>query len=93
MFSLALLGFNILHNFRTDSDSDVRQPIVTRYEKELNSDGQNLVAVLHTLYTEDRNFKENIDSAMSAAFGDEFEEFVDVVVQLQDCAAVAARGE
>jgi predicted ATPase len=64
---------SIYSDFRTDFDSLLRQPIVTRYEKELNTDGQNLVAVLHTLYTEDRKFKESINDAMKAAFNDEFE--------------------
>ena len=52
----------------------MRQSAVTRYEKRLNSDGQNLATVLHTLYT-DREFKSEIDLGMRAAF-DEYEEVV-----------------
>ncbi len=54
----------------------MRQPAVARYEKRVDSDGQNLVNVLHTLYTGDRGFKNDINLAMSAAFGDDFEELV-----------------
>ncbi|ETR67225.1 MAG: ATPase-like protein, partial [Candidatus Magnetoglobus multicellularis str. Araruama] len=42
----------------------------------VDPDGQNLISVLHTLYTGDRTFKNDIDSAMRTAFGDEFEELV-----------------
>jgi predicted ATPase len=42
----------------------------------VSSDAQNLIAVLHTLYSGDREFKRDIDSAMRAAFGGEFEEIV-----------------
>ena len=38
--------------------------------------GQNLISVLHTLYTGDREFKREINAAMKAAFGDDFEELV-----------------
>ena len=34
------------------------------------------VSVLHTLYTGDRDFKRDINAAMKAAFGDEFDELV-----------------
>ena len=45
-------------------------------EKRIESDGQNLITVLHTLYTGDRDFKREINAAMKAAFGDDFEELV-----------------
>ncbi len=45
-------------------------------EKRVDPDGQNLISVLHTLYSGDRDFKRDIDSAMRAAFGDDFEELV-----------------
>ena len=54
----------------------IRQPAVTRLEKRIESDGQNLISVLHTLYTGDRDFKREINAAMKAAFGDDFEELV-----------------
>ena len=50
--------------------------MVTRHEKRVQPDGQNLISVLHTLYTNDRDFKKEINAAMRAAFGDDFEELV-----------------
>ena len=54
----------------------MRQAPISRYEQRLASDGQNLINVLHTLYTRDRQFKQDIDNAMSAAFGEDFDELV-----------------
>ncbi len=42
----------------------------------MDPDGQNLIPVLHTLYTGDRDFKKDIDLAMHAAFGDDYEELI-----------------
>ena len=42
----------------------------------MEPDGQNLISVLHTLYTGDRDFKNEINLAMRAAFGEDFEELV-----------------
>jgi predicted ATPase len=39
-------------------------------------DGQNLISVLHTLYTGHRDFKEELNTAMRSAFGDDFDELV-----------------
>ncbi len=63
-------------DFRTDKNASIRQATVTRSEKRVESDGQNLISVLHTLYTGDRDFKADINSAMKAAFTDDFEELV-----------------
>jgi predicted ATPase len=54
----------------------IRQTAVTRLEKRIDSYGFNLLNVLHTLYTGDRDFKRDINAAMKAAFGDDFEELV-----------------
>lgn len=64
------------HIINTSSESIIRIPPQARYEKRVESDGQNLVTVLHTLYSEDRQFKKDIHAAMQAAFGDDFEELV-----------------
>ena len=64
----------IYQDVRTDRDAPIRAATVARYEKRVDSDGQNLVPVLHTLYTEDTSFREEINMAMQAAFGDSFEE-------------------
>jgi len=69
-----LESWKIYSEFNTGRDASVRQAVVTSYETCVELDGQNLVAVLHTLYEEDRDFKNEIDSAMRAAFGDDFEE-------------------
>ena len=60
----------------TNKDASIRQPAIARLEKRVDPDGQNLISVIHTLYTSDRDFKNDINSAMQAAFGDDFEELV-----------------
>ena len=67
------VGWSIYQNFRTDLDAQVRQAPVSRLEQRVAPDGQNLINVLHTLYTRDRQFKQDIDDAMSAAFGEDFD--------------------
>jgi predicted ATPase len=71
-----LVNMTVFHDVNVSHDSKLRQAVIARYEKKVEPDGQNLVAVLHTLYTGDREFKHNIDSAMCAAFGSDFEELV-----------------
>lgn len=72
----------------TGRGSSIRSPIVARYQKQLDTDGQNLVNVLHTLYSENRDFENDINTAMRAAFGDDFDRLVfppaaDQLVQLR----------
>lgn len=76
LFRAQLAGFSVYHDFHTNRDAVVRQPAITRLEKRVNADGQNLISVLHTLYTGDRDFKNEINDAMRAAFGPDFEELV-----------------
>jgi predicted ATPase len=71
-----LASWSVYHDMRVDRDAVIRQSTVTRNETRLDPDGQNLISVLHTLYSTDRAFKQNVNSAMSAAFGDDFEELV-----------------
>jgi len=56
----------------------IRMPVITQCANSIVADGSNLTAVLHTLYTNDRRFREEIDEGMRAAFG---EEYVEVVFQ------------
>ena len=63
----------VYHDFHVDSEAKIRQSTVPRPEKIVEADGQNLMSVLHTLYTGDREFKKDINDAMRAAFGDDFE--------------------
>ena len=75
-FQAYLAGWSIYHDLHVNQDAPIRQPTITRRETQVATDGQNLISVLHTLYTGDRNFKADIDLAMHAAFGDDFETLV-----------------
>ncbi|WP_045215808.1 AAA family ATPase [Desulfonatronovibrio magnus] len=75
-FQRELAAIAVYHDLHTNKDSSVRQPAISRLEKRVDPDGQNLISVMHTLYTGDRDFKKDIDSAMRAAFGNDFEELV-----------------
>ena len=59
-----------------DPDSLMRRESVARFEKRIAPDGQNLVPVLHTLYTGNRKFKETVDAAIRAAFGQDYGELL-----------------
>jgi len=69
-----LSGWTIYHDLHVNQKAELRRPTVARHEKRVDPDGQNLISVLHTLYTGDRDFKKEINLAMTAAFGDDFEE-------------------
>ncbi len=76
IFQKQLASITVYHDLHVNRDAEIRKPAVARAEKTVDSDGQNLVPVLHTLYTGDKDFKKNINSAMRVAFGDDFEELV-----------------
>ena len=71
-----LEGWRIYHDVHVERGSAMRSPATTQYVKLVEPDGSNLVSVLHTLYTSDREFKRRIDEGMRAGFGDQFEELV-----------------
>ena len=71
-----LSSWRIYQDFQTHREAPVRQPVITRSEFFVAPDGHNLISVLHTLYTGNRDFKRNLNDAMSAAFGDDFEELI-----------------
>lgn len=75
-FRSDLAGWSVYHDVHMDANAPARQAVVTRAEKRVEPDGQNLVSVLHTLYTGDRDFKNEVNLAMRAAFGDDFDELV-----------------
>jgi predicted ATPase len=75
-FQKGLSSWTIYHDLQVHRDSAIRMPAIARYETSISADGQNLVPVLHTLYTGNRNFKFAIDSAMQAVFGHEYVELV-----------------
>ncbi len=72
----ALADYSIYHDIRVDSESEMRRAAVSRRDIHVEPDGSNLISVLHTLYSEDRTFKSELNTAMKAAFGDEFEELI-----------------
>ncbi len=51
----------------------IRIPSVVRTETRLASDGRNLLNFLHTVYQDNREFEREINAAMQAAFGNDFE--------------------
>jgi predicted ATPase len=67
---------SIYQDIRTDQNALIRQAPVSRSEHQVAPDGQNLINVLHTLYTKDRQFEQDINDAMFAAFGDDYEKLV-----------------
>jgi predicted ATPase len=75
-FRRELASWCVYHDIHVNRDAPIRQPSVSRPERRVDPDGQNLISVLHTLYTSDRLFKKDINDAMQVAFGDDFEELV-----------------
>jgi predicted ATPase len=75
-FRAEMATWSVYHDFHTNRDAVIRAPAVTRHETRVQPDGQNLISVLHTLYTGDRDFKKEINAAMRAAFGEDFDELV-----------------
>lgn len=75
-FRERLAGWAMYHDVHVDEQAPIRQATVARVEQRVATDGQNLIAVLHTLYTGHREFKRSLDAAMRAAFGTDFEELV-----------------
>jgi predicted ATPase len=73
-FQQSLERWLIYQDLRVDRKSPIRQASVARFEKRVDADGQNLIPVLHTLYSESRDFKNTVDSALLAAFGKDYEE-------------------
>ena len=75
-FQSYLAGWSIYHDLHVNMDAPIRQPTIARHETRVEPDGQNLISVLHTLYTGNRDFKNDINLAMRTAFGDDFDELV-----------------
>jgi predicted ATPase len=76
LFYLGLTESSFYHSLRVDREAPARQAAIARLERRLSSDGQNLIPVLHTLYTGNRDFKRSLDASMRAAFGTDYEEIV-----------------
>lgn len=71
-----LEAWRVYHDVHVERGSPMRLPATTQVVKLVETDGSNLVSVLHTLYTSDRDFKRQINEGMRAGFGDQFEELV-----------------
>jgi predicted ATPase len=71
-----LEGWRVYHDVHVERGSPMRLPAMTQVVKLVEANGSNLVSVLHTLYTSDRDFKRQINEGMRAGFGDQFEELV-----------------
>jgi len=67
-------SWHVCHDVQTGEASPARLAAIAQYSKSLEPDGSNLPSVLHSLYTENRDFREAIDQGMGAAFGKEYEE-------------------
>ena len=76
IFRQQLAEWRIYHDIDVSLSATLRHPAIARLEKRVDPDGQNLIPVLHTLYTGDRDFKKDIDLAMRAAFGNDYDELV-----------------
>ena len=75
-FQRQLASWKIYHDVSVDREAPIRQSVVTRTERRVDPDGQNLITVLHTLYTENRDFRYDLNAAMRTAFGNDFEELM-----------------
>jgi predicted ATPase len=75
-FNDLLRGWSLYHDVRIDPGAPLRQAAVARIERRIAPEAQNLVPVLHTLYSGSREFKRVVDDAMRAAFNSDYEELV-----------------
>jgi predicted ATPase len=75
-FQKDLADWKIHQDFYTQRAAPIRIPRVTRADTQVDADGQNLISVLHCLYTGNRDFECEINTAMRAAFGEDFEKLV-----------------
>lgn len=73
-FQKNLASWVVYRGLDTGRDAPIRRPVITRYETRVAEDGRNLVSVLHTFYTGDREFNQDLNRGMTAAFGEEYQE-------------------
>lgn len=72
----SISSWRIFQSCDTSPDSPIRRPTISRRDTTLSWDGSNLISVLHTLYTTNREFERSIDYAMIAAFGEDYDKLV-----------------
>ena len=71
-----LRAWRVYRNVRLDAEATIRRPSLARSDKFVEPDGQNLVSVIHTHYSTNDEFRAQIDSALTAAFPDDYRELV-----------------
>ncbi|MCH7811977.1 MAG: AAA family ATPase [Chloroflexi bacterium] len=69
-------SWTFYRDFAVGPLSETRRAAITRPETRLLPDGSNLISVLHTLYTTDRVFKSDLDTALGSTFPDDYEELM-----------------
>lgn len=65
--------WRVYSSVRFDRGAPIRLPATTQVAQSVDQDGGNLTNVLHSLYTDDREFRRSIDEGMAAAFGADYE--------------------
>jgi predicted ATPase len=75
-FRSNVIGWAIYQDLPLGVNSQARMPPLSRLEQRVSPDAHNLINVLHTLYSSDREFKRQVNSSMRAAFGDDFDELI-----------------
>ncbi len=76
IFKKYLSSIAVYHDVEVSQKASIRQSAVSRVESRVDYDGQNLISVLHTLYTSNRDFERSIDEAMGTAFGSDYEKLI-----------------
>ena len=76
MLSLMQSDWNDIAIYANIDLNPSRSPIVVSFEELVAEDASNFITVLHSAYTASRDFKNEMNAAMAAAFGSDFEELV-----------------
>jgi predicted ATPase len=76
-----IANWGVYPEFHTGRDSASRQSKPLRHETRVEWDGQNIMQVLHTLYENYPEFRNDVDGAMSVALSEEFRELLFPPVQ------------
>lgn len=75
-YQKVIASWMVYREFQVHRASPARRPALARRESIVHTDGRNLVTVLYTHYSENRDFKKTVDTAMTEAFGDTYEELI-----------------
>ncbi len=68
------LTWNIQRDFVTAPTAAIRNFFVPRHESKIDAEASNLAQFLHLNYTDNTQFRDDINLAMVAAYGDEFQD-------------------